>query len=120
MSGLVAGLTPSAKQRAALTFASLCAVLFCTRGSLEAQQYEADAAIEAARSGGTIILCRHAITGPFREREPVDYDDPSTQRRLDSRGRTRAGGSALRCGISESRSSRSPRAPWNGRIAPPS
>lgn len=55
-------------------------------------------AIEAARAGGAVILCRHAATGSFREREPVDYDDPSTQRRLSEQGRrqSRALGRALR------------------------
>lgn len=51
------------------------------------QRAEVAAAIEAARAGGTVILCRHAATDSFREREPVDYDEPSTQRRLSEQGR---------------------------------
>lgn len=43
-------------------------------------------AIEAARAGGVVLVCRHAVTDSFREREPVDYDDPTTQRRLDANG----------------------------------
>jgi outer membrane protein TolC len=44
------------------------------------QPEEAARAIAAARAGGAVIVCRHAITAPTREVEPVDYDDPSTQR----------------------------------------
>lgn len=44
-------------------------------------------AIEAARTGNVILLCRHAATTSFRETEPLDYDDPSTQRRLSRAGR---------------------------------
>ena len=44
------------------------------------------AAIEAAQAGGHFVVCRHAITNDFREREPVDYDDPATQRQLNAEG----------------------------------
>lgn len=47
---------------------------------------ESDRAVAAAREGGTVIVCRHAITDSFREREPVDYADSTTQRLLDRRG----------------------------------
>lgn len=43
-------------------------------------------AIRAAIEGGTILVCRHAITNSFSEREPVDYDEPSTQRQLNREG----------------------------------
>lgn len=51
--------------------------------SIEAR---ADSAIAAAIAGGVTIVCRHAITDDTREREPVDYDDPSTQRLLSGEG----------------------------------
>lgn len=50
------------------------------------QDSETAKAIAAARRGGTIIVCRHAITGSTSEVEPVDYDDPSTQRLLSAEG----------------------------------
>ena len=54
--------------------------------------------IRSVREGGVIVVCRHAITGSFREREPVDYDDPTTQRRLSTEGERQAEamGEALR------------------------
>ena len=57
-----------------------------------------DSAIAAAVAGGATILCRHAITDDFREQEPVDYADPSTQRRLSPEGeqQSRAMGQAMR------------------------
>lgn len=45
-----------------------------------------DRAVEAVRAGGVTLLCRHAATDSFNEREPVDYADPSTQRRLSPEG----------------------------------
>ena len=45
-----------------------------------------DRAVEAVRAGGVTLLCRHAATDSFDEREPVDYADPSTQRRLSPEG----------------------------------
>lgn len=68
------------------------------RLAVEAQAPDAARALAAARRGGTTILCRHAITGSFREREPVDYDDPGTQRRLSSEGerQSRTMGRAIR------------------------
>lgn len=45
-----------------------------------------DTVIAAAVGGGTTVVCRHAITDDFRETEPVDYEDPSTQRRLSEEG----------------------------------
>lgn len=43
--------------------------------------------IDAARQGGVTVVCRHAITDhSHREVEPVDYDDPDTQRRLSPEG----------------------------------
>lgn len=47
---------------------------------------ESNGAVTAARRGGTVIVCRHAITNSFREREPVDYADSTTQRLLSRRG----------------------------------
>lgn len=63
----------------------LAALIWYAAGA-SAQDSGAARAIRAAEEGGTIIVCRHAITDSFSEREPVDYDDPSTQRRLDERG----------------------------------
>ncbi len=62
-----------------------------------AQEPSTADAISAARAGGVVLVFRHAITDDFREREPVDYADPSTQRKLDERGETqsRAIGRAL-------------------------
>lgn len=48
-------------------------------------------ALHAATSGGVILLCRHAITGSFREREPVDYSDSTTQRLLAPEGERQSG-----------------------------
>jgi phosphohistidine phosphatase SixA len=55
-------------------------------------------AVAAARAGGTSIVCRHARTDATREVEPVDYDDPSTQRRLSAEGerQSRSLGRSLR------------------------
>ena len=59
---------------------------------------QTDAAIAAARAGGVTLLCRHAITGNFQEREPVDYADTTTQRLLSPEGerQSRRMGDALR------------------------
>lgn len=45
---------------------------------------------EAAVRGNATLLCRHAATTAFREVEPVDYDDPGTQRRLSEEGEAQA------------------------------
>jgi len=61
------------------------------------------AAIDAARAGGHFLVCRHAITNDFREREPVDYDDRTTQRQLDEEGEqqsVRMGEALRRLGVS--------------------
>lgn len=65
---------------------------------LSAQTAAVRQAIDAVRAGGVVVVCRHAITGSFREREPVDYGDPSTQRRLSPEGerQAEATGRALR------------------------
>lgn len=48
---------------------------------------QSGAAIEAARAGGVIIVCRHGITDSADENEQtLDYADPSTQRRLSREG----------------------------------
>jgi phosphohistidine phosphatase SixA len=55
-------------------------------------------AIEAARHGGVVIVCRHAITDHSQnEVEPVNYADSLTQRRLSEEGesQSRALGHAL-------------------------
>lgn len=51
-----------------------------------AQERSPDEVVAAVRAGGTIVVCRHAATTDFREREPVDYDDPTTQRLLSPEG----------------------------------
>lgn len=88
----------SLRLRASRALACVCTALLYVVPGLGAQERETAAAIEAARAGGTILLCRHGITGSFREREPVDYDDPTTQRQLDRRGeeQSRRIGAALR------------------------
>ena len=55
------------------------------------------AVIASVRQGGTTLVCRHAITSPAREVEPVDYDDPTTQRLLSREGeqQSRALGRAM-------------------------
>ena len=60
----------------------------------------ADSAIIAARAGGTILLCRHARTMRFQEREPIDYGDVASQRRLSDDGRLQA--RVLRRGLRDS------------------
>jgi phosphohistidine phosphatase SixA len=64
----------------------LTGLLFIATGAA-AQDGSTSAAIEAARNGGITIVCRHAITDPsHNEREPVDYRNPATQRRLSAEG----------------------------------
>ena len=55
--------------------------------------------IDAARGGGMVIACRHAITDSEGENEmTLRYDDPSQQRRLSAEGerQARALGEAFR------------------------
>ena len=73
-------------RRAGTWIGSAATVLCVAPLAVHGQAGDAAAAIAAAREGGTVLVCRHAITDSFSEREPVDYDDPSTQRRLDERG----------------------------------
>ena len=47
-------------------------------------------AVDTAVRGDATLLCRHAGTTDFREVEPVDYDDPGTQRRLSREGEEQA------------------------------
>ena len=55
------------------------------------QQPKGAIGIEAARRGGVVIVCRHAITESADENETtLRYDDPSTQRRLSARGERQA------------------------------
>ena len=63
-----------------------------------AQGSNVTVAINAVKSGGTIMLCRHAITVRMQEREPVDYADSTTQRLLSPEGerQSRRVGRALR------------------------
>ena len=58
-----------------------------------AQQPKGERGIEAARGGGTVIVCRHGRTDSADENEQtVRYDDPSTQRRLSPEGERQAEG----------------------------
>lgn len=50
------------------------------------QELSVEDVIAEVRRGGTTLVCRHAITDSTREIEPVDYDDPSTQRLLSPEG----------------------------------
>jgi phosphohistidine phosphatase SixA len=84
----------------ALIGAAIAATWVCT--PVRGQDESVVAAIAAAREGGAILVCRHGITDSFSEREPVDYDDPSTQRRLDERGEAqsrRIGEALARLGV---------------------
>lgn len=48
---------------------------------------QANPGIEAAREGGVVIVCRHALTDPADENEAtLRYDDPTTQRLLSPAG----------------------------------
>lgn len=49
------------------------------------------ALIDQLRGGGLIVACRHGITGHDQEdRQPVNFDDPSTQRILSPEGAAQA------------------------------
>jgi phosphohistidine phosphatase SixA len=66
----------------------------------QAQDDAAQRAIEAARQGGTVLLCRHGITNQSDPENELTlrYDDPATQRRLSPEGerQSEAMGQALR------------------------
>jgi len=58
---------------------------------VSAQQPKGALGIDAARRGGTVIVCRHGISDKFDENEmTLRYDDPSTQRRLSAEGERQA------------------------------
>ena len=58
---------------------------------LRAQEARGARGIDAARRGGIVIACRHAMTLRFNEDEAtLKYDDPTTQRRLSRRGEWQA------------------------------
>lgn len=58
---------------------------------MHAQEPKGARGIEAARRGGVVIACRHAITQRFEEDEStLRYQDPATQRRLSERGERQA------------------------------
>ena len=60
-------------------------------GRLEGESgLEGDSPMSAAVAGDATLLCRHAATTGFREVEPVDYDDPESQRRLSGEGEDQA------------------------------
>ncbi|HUF27877.1 MAG TPA: histidine phosphatase family protein [Gemmatimonadaceae bacterium] len=57
----------------------------------DAQRSRGALGIDAARRGGVVIACRHAITDSADEDEmTLRYDDPSMQRRLSERGQRQA------------------------------
>lgn len=63
---------------------------------------QSDSAIAAAVAGGVTVVCRHAMTDDTREREPVDYDDRSTQRLLSAQGERQSaeiGQAMIRSGV---------------------
>jgi phosphohistidine phosphatase SixA len=71
----------------------LLILLFFAAGAVNvgAQQPKGALGIEAARRGGVVIACRHAITESADEDEQtLSYDDPSTQRRLSAEGERQA------------------------------
>ena len=62
-----------------------------TLPSIAPLQPQGTRGIEAARKGGVVIACRHAITDPTDENEmTLRYEDPATQRRLSARGERQA------------------------------
>jgi phosphohistidine phosphatase SixA len=78
--------------------ALVAAALVAIPSGVVGQRATTERAIQAAQEGGTILVCRHAITDSFAEREPVDYGDLSTQRKLDEEGeeQSRRIGASLR------------------------
>jgi broad specificity phosphatase PhoE len=65
----------------------LLALIATTLQPLSAQESKGELGIEAARRGGVVIVCRHAMTENTDENETtLRYDDPMTQRRLSTRG----------------------------------
>src|SRR5438477_552634 len=69
----------------------LASLVAATGVAAKAQQPKGTAGIDAARHGGTVIVCRHGITDATNEDEKtLRYDDPSTQRRLSARGERQA------------------------------
>jgi phosphohistidine phosphatase SixA len=69
-------------RRFALTLLTLTLPSFAVDGVAQSSE-----AIEAARGGGVIIVCRHGLTDSADENEQtLDYTDPSTQRRLSREG----------------------------------
>lgn len=73
--------------------ASLPIVLYLATGaaSATAQQPKGALGIEEARRGGVVVACRHAKTESVHEDErTLEYDDPSTQRRLSAEGERQA------------------------------
>jgi phosphohistidine phosphatase SixA len=59
--------------------------------SVQAQTLDTRAAVEAARTGGVVIVCRHGITDNADENEAtLSYADPATQRRLSPQGERQA------------------------------
>jgi len=73
-----------------LAFPILFALLLVSEGSARAQSSTVESAIDAALEGGMVLLCRHAMTGTFQEREPVDYADTTSQRLLSAEGERQA------------------------------
>jgi phosphohistidine phosphatase SixA len=68
----------------------LAVLLPIATGALGAQPSNS-AAIDAARAGGVVIACRHAITERYEEDEmTMRYDDSATQRKLSPRGERQA------------------------------
>jgi phosphohistidine phosphatase SixA len=73
--------------------APLQTLLLLAAGAASAagQQPKGARGIEEARRGGVVIACRHAMTESADEDEKtLQYDDPSTQRRLSAEGERQA------------------------------
>ncbi len=77
---------------------ALATVTLANPTPLLAQRSKTTAMIGEVKAGGTVMLCRHAITARMQESEPVDYADSTTQRLLSPEGQrqSRRIGRALR------------------------
>lgn len=86
---MTATVFPSGSRRLSAVLVAF-ALLSGSRIPARAQSSAVESAIDAVLEGGTVLLCRHAITGTFQEREPVDYADTTTQRLLSAEGERQA------------------------------
>ena len=86
------------------TAAAICCVLALQVASAPADAASDDAnLVSALRAGGLVILLRHGSTfADQKDANPVNFDDPTTQRNLDEKGKDLAktfGDSLRRAGL---------------------